>query len=279
MLIDILGDIADFGIGGKVASTADTEHFARSLCTWIGNLPAELRLYDSAGRRRLYRQSVSEMYMVYLTTVILLEALRMRFYEQWSTSIPSIVAASCMARLIQEVDCREDLHSMSSTTTFYIMAGSIPLLYHHTSSPEKEEIRCEELGMLCSAIEQMSPKWGGASVVRHNIEKIRNLVDGYRGRSQNSGQDNPRPTGSTQSQQELEQMFPFAKGFCPNMELLDLTLTEQPDFDMTFLPLSDDLLPWGISESQPYLDLFGINAYADPFMPVEPFQSVSGEIA
>lgn len=263
------GEIADFGMKGKSATENDLQRLADSLILWITTLPDALRLYDASGTRQPYRQSVSELHQVYFSSIILLEALRMKTYEHWSTSIPSMVAASCIARLVEEVDCRADLSSMSSTTTFYILAASIPLLYYRSICPEKREIQREELQILCSALEQMSPKYGGAVVVRRNIEKIHQMVEAYRSRQQDEHEDQPTNPSASMQHQQREKLFPFPKTICPSMELLDSSANEHSDSTILLPSLGDEVLPWNYVDAQSYLDLFRINDYSDLFNSME----------
>lgn len=264
-VISIWSEIADFGVRGVSASAADMERLTDSLCTWIVSLPDQIRLFGPTGQRLPYRQSVSELHMVYFVTIILIEALRIQKHEQWSTSIASIIAASAVARLIEEVDCWEDLSSMSSTTTFYIMAASIPLIYHRPSRSDKKEGRQEELQILCSALEHMVPKWGGASVVRQNIEKIRTAVEWYASGQQSDiqAQATIDTTGTLQRPYRLEDMLPFPTSLCSNMDLLDVGADEPLELDPLILPLDDDTLPWAGGEAQSYLDFFRLNQYGD----------------
>ncbi|KIW29423.1 uncharacterized protein PV07_05238 [Cladophialophora immunda] len=271
-VIAVWGEIADIGVRGGSTSVAVVEQLTDSLCTWIADLPEEIRLFDPMGMRRPYRQSVSELHMVYLVTIILLEALSIKRYEQWSTSIPAIVAASAIARLIEEVDCREDLSSMSSTTTFYVMAASIPLIYHYPNSAERRQTRQEELQILCSALERMSPRWGGASVVRKNIEKIRNVVERYAAQQQHEVSEQAATANSAfiwSQRYRPKDLFPFPAALCSNMVLLDTSVDEPLDFGDMLLPLGDEALSWAFGETQPYDDPFRLNVYSEVFTMVD----------
>ena len=270
----IWGEIADFGVRGASATAADIERLTCALCAWITSLPEEIRLYDSCGNRLAYRQSVSELHMVYFVAIILLEALRLRKHDQFSSSIPSIIAASCIARLIEEVDCWDDLSSMSSTSTFYIMAACIPILYYRSSLTKKKEARQEELQIICSALEQMAPRWGGAFVVRRNIEKIRNMVERHPSGQHHdvSDQASLGSPGYESQQSKIKEIFPFPQSLCPNMDLLNEDCNGLLDFDSMILPLGDDTLPWAFMESESTFDIFKMNLSTEAFPLVdEPF--------
>ncbi|KAK4949968.1 hypothetical protein LTR10_011810 [Elasticomyces elasticus] len=265
-LAAVWGEIADYGNRGKSASTADITRLTDTLCTWIGTLPEESRLFGPNGVRLPYRQSVSELHMVYFVTIILLEAMRIRSREHWATATASIIAASCTARLIEEVDCWEDLSSMSSSITFYIMAASIPLLHLQTNQPEKREIRQQDLQILCTTLERMAPRWGGAAVVRQNIEKILNMVEWHNSdtHSRNAEQGVDQDANGSPWRYKLEELFPFPRTLSPTLDLLSNT-TPPLEFDIMDLPLADDALPWPDNESQSYLDFFRFNMYGDRF--------------
>lgn len=265
-VIAVWGEIADFGIRAMPASVDDIKRLTDSLCIWIASLPEDIRLFSSTGLRHSYRQSVSELHMVYFVTIILLEALSVKSHEQWSTSVAAIVAGSSVATLIEEVDCWEDLSSMSSTTTFYILAASIPLIYQRTGQQEKRDMRDEELRLLCSVLDRMAPRWGGAPVVRQNIEKICHQVE-----SQVSAQ--PRrsreqsPSGAlapaVSQRYRLQELFPFPTSLCPNMDRLNMLVDDPLDFGTTILFPREDTLTWTNTDSQWYWDLFRLNMHAD----------------
>lgn len=270
-LTAIWSEIADFGVRGASASIADIERLTGALCSWITTLPDEIRLYGAWGTQLSYRQPVSELHMAYFAAIIILEALRLRKHDQFSSSIPSIVAASCIARLIEEVDCWDDLSSMSSASTFFIMAACIPIIYYRSGLAKKKEAREEELQIICSALEQMAPRWGGAFVVRRNIEKIRNMVERHPPGQQQDVSEQASlnsPAGCAPQQYKIKEMFPFPQSLCPNMDLLNEGIDELLDFDNMMLPLGDDTLPWAFMESESTFDLFrmGMNTEAFPLV-------------
>ncbi|KAK5046779.1 hypothetical protein LTR84_007132 [Exophiala bonariae] len=265
-LTSIWGEIADIGISGRSASTADLQRLTDSVYTWIAALPEEVRLFTATGLRRPYRQSVSELHMVYFVTIILLEAVRLQNHHRWSSSVPSIIAASSVARLIEEVDCWEDLNLMSSSTTFYMMAASIPLIYHRPNQAGKIMVRNEELQILCSTLDRLESKWGGAPVVRKNIEKIRNMVEWQTLEHQSENQE-PSTIGAAGASTllpRLAEIFPFPQSLCSNMDLVNDNVERQLDSE-TFLPsFEEDNLPWLGPETQSYLDFFRLDSYDDP---------------
>lgn len=274
-LTTIWGEIADFGISGTSACAADLERLTEALCAWITDLPEEIRLFNQVGLRAPYLQSVSELHMVYFVTIILLEALRIQSHHRWSTSIPSIIAGSSVARLIEEVDCWEDLSSMSSSTTFYIMAASIPLIYHRPSQAEKSENRNEELQILCSTLDRLGPRWG-SSVVRQNIEKIRNMVEWQISGQQLDTQEQAAPGSACASPLlvRMAEIFPFPQSLCPNMEMLNSSVDGQLDFGSFSPSFGDDTLPWAGTDAQSYLDFFRLDSYAEaPNLGAESFRA------
>lgn len=264
-LITIWGEIADFGISETPACAVDLERITDALCVWITDLPEEIRLFTPAGLRTPYLQSVSELHMVYFVTIILLEALRIQSHHRWSTSVPSIIAASSVVRLIEEVDCWEDLSSMSSTTTFYIMAASVPLIYHRPSEAEKSKNRTEDLQTLCTTLDRLGPRWGAAPVVRQNIDKIRNMVEWQISGQQLDTQEQAVPVSACASPLlvRMAEIFPFPQSLCPNMEMLTSSIDGQLDFGSFSPSFGDDTLPWAGTDSQSYLDFFRLDSYAD----------------
>ncbi|EXJ61041.1 hypothetical protein A1O7_05194 [Cladophialophora yegresii CBS 114405] len=283
-VIAVWGEIADVGARGFPTTGAVIEGLTDMLCNWVAELPEEICLFDQTGSRRPYRQSISELHMVYSVAIILVEALSIKRHEQWSTSLPAIIAAAFVTRLIEEVDCWDELNLMSSTTTFYAMAASIPLIYHRTSNPERRAKRQEGLLTLCSALERMSPRWGAASVLLGTIRRIRNLVEQQAAHQPQQQQQQQQPQEQEQQQEHQDssdpaettqsgftpprayrhrEMFPFPPDICPDMALLHPSIDDVLDVGDMMLPLGDEHLLWSYGESQTYLDHFRLNMFGD----------------
>lgn len=277
-LIEIVGRIASFEIHGRKASDSEREQIYCSLCEWIKNLPDSIRLFDTKGQRQPYRQSVVELHILFFTAIIILDAHRMRVENTWYMSTPSVIAASCGARLIEEVECHEDIASMSSPAVFYIMVISVPLLYRRVSSEEKEEIRRAEVQILYSSLEQLGARYGSATLARRYLDKI--SEEGRRSRSEVqvdleahqaaiSGHD------GNQSSWATGDLFPFPGTLCPNMELVDFDINDQSNAALEFFPVRNDPLHWAFNEPHSFLDFFQLDDMTETLSTAIPFESAS----
>jgi hypothetical protein len=261
-LTAIMVEVAGSSGHHKEVPEADTERLTTRLIQWISQLPEEIRLYDASGIRRPYLESISELHLLYFVTVIFLEAMHKKQVEQWSTSILALIASSCAIRLLEEIDCREDVSSMSSVTTWFMMVIAIPQLYYRPQASTQEELRQEELDILSGVIEQLRPKYGGANVVRRNIDRIRRDVARHPHQCQADRQDETTANadGGMAAPRHLKDLFPFPKSLCLNLELLGADVNELPELAMNFLPFGNDGFSWTFNEPQSWPDTFGFNA-------------------
>ncbi|RVX69764.1 hypothetical protein B0A52_06409 [Exophiala mesophila] len=277
-LIEIVGGIANFEIQGRKASHPEREQIYCSLCEWIKNLPDSIRLFDTKGARKQYHASVVELHILFFTAIILLDAHRMRVENKWYMSTPSVIAASCGARLLEEVECHEDIASMSSPVVFYIMVISVPLLYHRVSSEEKEEIRRAEVQILYSTLEQLSARYSSAVLARRYLDKLSDECRKSRAEVQEeleTHQVTISEHNASQSSWATGDLFPFPSNLCPNMELVDFDINDQTNGALEFFPVSNDPLHWAFNEPPAFLDFFQIDDMTETLSTAIPFDPAS----
>ncbi|VUC33646.1 unnamed protein product, partial [Clonostachys rosea] len=219
-LCKIIGRVSQLLNTGASLNSEESSTLRASLYQWIRRLPLELSLYDVAGLRQPYKKEVTDLHLVYFTAIILLQAASRGYNSQWRASPISLLASSCIARLYEETQLRENLCFLINIHSFYCMVGAIPLLYWRTRSHSKENCRLEELGILHSTVEQLSTKFGGAGTVLRNMEALETEL--RRGRSGSSIDDTMQVEENIieGDREQLEELFPFPLELCPNMDLL-----------------------------------------------------------
>lgn len=107
-----------------------------------------------------------------------------------------------MARLYNEIDCRDDLSYLLGTHNWLLMVATIPLLlYNAAECPLESDNYCsEELDVLVSCLEQLQARLPGATVVLNAINRLRT--------SRNSG----RVRNTTTTWESREKVF-FSEGY------------------------------------------------------------------
>lgn len=224
-LMERIGIISELNTKKGVPSEEEVERTVTSLCNWQQNLPDELRLYDYDGTRRPFYRPTSEMFIHYFTAIVLVQMLSKDSHMQWRTSAPSILAASCVARLYDEILCREQHVHLLNIHGFLCLATAVVLNFYRPSSPEKEVLRKKDMGVICSVLDGMRAKYGGARLILKKIQKLQHDVESGRERAAPAPQNcdvSSAPWVARRVQDRLGELFPFPPSFCKNMDILEL---------------------------------------------------------
>ncbi|KAH8879255.1 hypothetical protein GQ53DRAFT_849749 [Thozetella sp. PMI_491] len=258
----IIGDISELRRRGRLVCPEDVATLETSLRDWLCALPPELCLYHTDGSRRPYQRELVEIHLMYFVAVILLQAATQNYNRHWRASLASIVASSCVARLYEELYCREDVSFLLHIHSFYCMVAVVPQLFYQPQSAQKESCRQEELGILRSVVEQLLTRFGGAGTVLRNMDALAKDLEA-RGHHSSTANDLYFDEETlAEDRAKITELFPFPVDLCPNMDLLSATLTTrgEPPAEALLGSLVQDLPEWIFDENQPFLYAFGTEA-------------------
>jgi len=131
-----------------------------------------------------------------------------------------------MARLYNEIDCRDDLSHLLGTHNWLLMMAAIPQLLYNAAecSLEPDSYCSEELDILVSSLEQLQARIPGATVVLNAINRLRTSRNS--GRIQNT-------TTTFESREKVffsegydilsyRELFPFPNSLSPRLSLWEL---------------------------------------------------------
>ncbi|KAF4835130.1 Acetamidase regulatory protein [Colletotrichum tropicale] len=227
-LMNVTRSVAELNTKKGVPSEHEVEEIITSLCTWYRGLPEELRLHDQNGTRRPFNRFTSELHIHYLTTIILIQMLSKDRHSPWRTSPASIVAASCVAHLYEEIHCREQAVHLLSVNGFLALVAAIVLVFQRPKSPQKEVIRNNGVNSICSVLRLMCAKYGGARSVLKRVQELQLNAEGRETSTnchQNGGPASCAPWVARAVNKHIHELFPFPLSFCDNMDFLDLVET------------------------------------------------------
>lgn len=258
-LCSIIGEIADRELERRSVSPDEMLGFTQALCCWLEELPDDLHLYDSNGTRKQFCLIASEIFIKYFAAIIMLQLLQGGLNQQRVTSVRSLVAASCIARLYEEIHFRERTKSLLPINGFLCMVASIPQIYYRPRCAEKERVRKEEIGVLCSIMESMRSKYGGAEMVLHKIRGLQAKV-GASAEQMETDVNGVSDSYITQHGSEsLERLFPFPLSVCSQMELIQRGVYSEAGSPMqSFLPMENEWASWLVTEGHGFVDLLGM---------------------
>ncbi|KAJ5385602.1 hypothetical protein N7517_003513 [Penicillium concentricum] len=257
----IIGEIGELHLERRPVAFHEVFVLTQALCSWVRELPDELCLYNSEGDRNDFCRLVSELFIKYFAAIILLQLLQNEVNQQSRTTMRSLVAASCMAKLYEEIYYREQTCFLLPIHGFLCMIASLPQIYYQPQSAQKKTTRKEEIDILRSIMKIMRGKYGGATMVLAKIQRLEKEVkastDRYLLETDAIGLSGD---GILQDPSEcLEELFPFPSAACAHMDFIKQSGGVQQDFmPQDFVPMEDEWARWLVSEGHSFVDLFGM---------------------
>jgi hypothetical protein len=167
------------GIMGKVAkvlsrpsSTASSLwHLRQELVLWVTSLPDHLQLPIRSARTQTFDRDVHQLYLPYLTTIIVLH-LKRSAHALPHALPPAILAASCIARILRDILSRGNARFLMAVTCWYSGTAFIALL-QATRIQELSKEANENLDVLVHAVSQLQQMWASANAIRQGFDRLR----------------------------------------------------------------------------------------------------------
>ncbi|KXH53925.1 hypothetical protein CSAL01_04024 [Colletotrichum salicis] len=223
-LMNAVSMVSELNTKKVVPSESEVESVIASLGAWQGDLPDELRLYDTNGTRKSFHRYTSELHIHYLTSIIVVQMLSKDRHSPWRTSSASILAATRIAELYGEIHCRKESVRLLSINGFIALVAAIVLVFHRPHLSEKEEERKNGIESICSVLRVISTKYGGARSV---LQIIQGLQSNHEKREpsvnslQNSGASYCAPWLAKTVNAYVHEIFPFPLRVDENVDVLD----------------------------------------------------------
>lgn len=180
----VLGKVSDAQYGRQQQSMLeDATNIGEYLKQWIEELPDDLRLYrrDRNDDRAPYRRAVSELHIMYFTGIILFYRLVENRQLGLTPLKISVVAASCIVRLLMEIYYRNEVALLLPINNWYATVASVPLISAQAKLPEEVDLRREELKMLRLVLREMVTTSPSTVLILSNIDRIERCVLGTSG--------------------------------------------------------------------------------------------------
>ena len=264
-LCHIMGEIAASMLK-KSPLIEDQSRITSLLTSWMSSLPEELNLHREDGSRAEYNFALRELYIEYLGTIVLSTTIARKNERQPLCSILSIIAASCMADLYEEVLCRDRVSFLGSIHGFWCMVAALPLLKGIPENAVIESQRKESLDMLCSVLELMRCKFGVAETVARKVSDLNKERQDMLRQHRDEGIDGLEARlGSTTDEQQiarLDSLFVDVRHWYPDLELL----LSDPGIERNITPDCDAVENsnhWTLDGLYSVYDVSGASAFAD----------------
>lgn len=249
-----MGQISELQLEKAPINPGKLSQLTKAMCEWVREVPSELHLHDAAGTRKKFSRPVSELFIRYFTTIILLQRLSNGIDPQRHTSIQCLVASSCIINLYEEILFREQACFLLPINGFLCMVASIPQIYYKPRSAEKEATRQNEIKILCSVMKQMQWKFGGSEMVLRKIFKLQRQVDAFIEERPLAGGIETPGRITNDPCDYLEELFPFPVSMCSHMELIQRTGGLEEYSAQSFLSMESLWTPWLLTENLDLMD-------------------------
>ncbi|KAK1450057.1 hypothetical protein CMEL01_07393 [Colletotrichum melonis] len=223
-LMNVIGKLSELNTRNGVPVESEVETVIASLCEWKSGLPDVLRLYYTDGTRRTYHRYTSELHIHYSTAIIMVQMLSKSRHAPWRTSHASVLAATYVAELYEEIHYREDASHLLSINGFMALVAAIVLVFHRPNTLEKETIRKNGIESICSVLRVMSKKYGGARSVLQRIQGLQIQAE-RRDASLNNLQNDTSSSSATwvarSVNAHIHELLPFPLSLDENVNILD----------------------------------------------------------
>lgn len=147
------------------------EDLVKQLSNWVNSLPPHLRLPIQTSRTSCFDKEVHQLYLPYLTTVIILHLKRIDNPLPQALP-PAILAASCIARILRDILARGNSRFLMAITCWYTGTAFIPLL-QASQFPHMAKEANDCLDILERTAEQLKTMWASANVIRMGFQRLR----------------------------------------------------------------------------------------------------------
>lgn len=185
-----------------------------------------------------------EIHIIYFSLIGLFFHLCGVAIKSTLASLAALVASSCLARLYEEMDWRDDIGSLLSVHHWYIMVACIPQIHHSGSIYDHDALCKEELSIFISVLRQMRTKW---PAVENLLKKIDRSWNAQAAGLQQAPGTEPFGHGENSTANHdyipaslVSDLFPFPNVLCPRMALIEQVTLQQEGYAVAAAQMFSD---------------------------------------
>ncbi|RSM06974.1 hypothetical protein BHE90_005213 [Fusarium euwallaceae] len=223
-LSDTIAMIVEINNGQSPLNQDTAAAIVERLYNWLQNLPQGLQLYDSSGKRRPFYRPVCDLHIIYFVIIILLQ-LADKKARRSCIAASSLTASHCIARLYEEIHCREETARLLQIHGFFCMVAAVPLICSPRQSQEDDLARDEALSIIRQVLGRMKARFGGSDLVLRKISRLEHDMKkenehGTHGQASTVEEDSMWATFSIRDR--LDELFSFPASFCRHVDFSDV---------------------------------------------------------
>ena len=211
------------------------------LKNWVAIIPPDIRLFDERGNR-IYERGFYEILTWYFTCIITFFHVHGRLFHPSATFTITLVASSCMIRLYQEMDYRDDINYLMSISNWSMMVAALPQLSSMSNenvtinlgdeNQRPDPLALEELDILLGVLTQRTLKFPGARAIVERILRCKAEILSHGSLNPLPGLADTRRASWDPIWREyttmprVHELFPFDQQLSPRIELLSTMETD-----------------------------------------------------
>ncbi|KAK4940779.1 hypothetical protein LTR10_019172 [Elasticomyces elasticus] len=173
-LCAIIGRVAKYLSRSSSDSSSNSfpVHLGKELIEWVRSLPSHLQLPIGASYTANFNRDAHQLHLPYLTIIIVLYLKRSPQSSLPHALPPSILAATCLARIMKDILVRGGTRYLMAISCWYSGMAFIALLQASVNEELKPGADAD-LDILTLAIKQLKTMWGTANVFDQGFERLR----------------------------------------------------------------------------------------------------------
>jgi hypothetical protein len=168
-LCDILGRVRKY-LNQRTGTTPMSLDLFMELRTWIHSLPSHLNLPFATQSTVYFRREVHQLHLPYLASITILHL------SESTQSLPKaytagILAASCVARIFEDLLARGSLHFLQGMDGWYIAIAMLALL-HARRTKQLSAAADRQIDILRLALKEMARRWHSSKLFDAGFERL-----------------------------------------------------------------------------------------------------------
>lgn len=263
----IMAKIQQVNVQRRQHPPVDATPIMESLKDWTRDLPTQLRLFDNESRRKYSRLS-SEEFVLYFVCIILFFRMCSNTHSQPTAHKASLVAASWIAALYEEMLYRDDVNFLFPIHNYFAMVAGVLLIECSRSPLAVPENVLQDLCIIKDMLKRMSIKWPAAHAVLARMASLEKQPQKHGDKTSSPSQihdpfvhgrvqGQPHTMSNEQADNVLSELFPFPNTMHSSLAYLQADTGAESSSDLpaagAMAATAGDPIQWILDDD--YLDL------------------------
>lgn len=168
-LLEISGRINQ-QLSKKEGNRTSMIHLSQELISWVQAMPEALSLSIGSSRTMAFDRDVHRLYLTYLTNIILLHMSKSSELLP-KASKAAIIAASCVARLLEDYLARGNIRFLTGDAGWEIAVALLALLHARRMEGMRDQVNAD-IQVLRTSLKQMAMHWPSSRMFASGFDRL-----------------------------------------------------------------------------------------------------------